>query len=132
MAWEIPSSYEAYKSRWANISKSADLDEIRFVVRIKEKNECLGVVGLEKSQTLTPELGIWLKETAHGQGYGYEAVLSVVNWASASFKFDSFIYPVAIQNTASRRIAEKLGGKIFQERKGSKYDSVVYKIPVAT
>jgi hypothetical protein len=41
----------------------------------------------------------------------------------------SFIYPVAIQNTASRRIAENLHGEIIGNRTNPKYDSVVYRIP---
>jgi len=41
----------------------------------------------------------------------------------------SFIYPVAIQNTASRRIAENLHGEIIGNRTNPKYDSVAYRIP---
>jgi hypothetical protein len=40
-----------------------------------------------------------------------------------------FIYPVAIQNIASRRIAENIHGEIIGNRTNPKYDSVVYRIP---
>jgi hypothetical protein len=36
---------------------------------------------------------------------------------------------VAIQNIASRRIAENLHGEIIGNRTNPKYDSVVYRIP---
>jgi RimJ/RimL family protein N-acetyltransferase len=37
---------------------------------------------------------------------------------------------VAIENIASRRIAEKLHGEIIGNRTNPKYDSVVYRIPL--
>jgi GNAT superfamily N-acetyltransferase len=76
-----------------------------------------------------PELGLWLKESAHGQGFGREVVAELVEWGHAALGKESFIYPVAVQNTASRRIAEKLHGKIIGNRTNPKYDSVVYRIP---
>jgi hypothetical protein len=42
---------------------------------------------------------------------------------------ESFIYPVAVQNTASRRIAEGFQGEIIGHRANPKYESVVYRIP---
>ena len=52
-----------------------------------------------------------------------------MRWASATVDREGFLYPVAVQNTASRRIAERLGGEIIATRSGAKYDSVVYRIP---
>ena len=40
------------------------------------------------------------------------------------------MYPVAIQNIASRRIAEILHGEIIGNRTNPKYDSFVYRIPL--
>jgi hypothetical protein len=37
-------------------------------------------------------------------------------------------YSVAVENVASRRIAEKLNGKIVGTRRNPKYESVVYEI----
>ena len=76
-----------------------------------------------------PELGLWLKESAHGQGFGREVVAALVEWGHATLGKGSFIYPVAVQNTASRRIAENLHGEIIGNRTNPKYDSVVYRIP---
>jgi RimJ/RimL family protein N-acetyltransferase len=90
--------------------------------------ECLGVAGLEEVDRPTPELGIWLKEAAHGHGYGTEAVSAVAKWAMKTLAKDRFLYPVAIENVASRRIAEKLNGEIVGKRGNAKYESVVYEI----
>jgi RimJ/RimL family protein N-acetyltransferase len=83
----------------------------------------------EACDTESPELGLWMKESAHGQGFGQEVVAAVAEWAHKTLGKGSFIYPVAVQNTASRRIAEKLHGEIIENRTNPKYESVVYKIP---
>jgi len=62
-------------------------------------------------------------------GFGCEAVQAIVQWASQRLVAKTFIYPVATDNHASRRIAEALGGIIFETRTSAKYDSVVYQIP---
>ena len=62
-------------------------------------------------------------------GFGREVVAALVEWGHATLGKGSFIYPVAIQNTASRRIAENLHGEIIGNRTNPKYDSVVYRIP---
>jgi hypothetical protein len=56
-------------------------------------------------------------------------VAAVAEWAHKTLGKKSFIYPVAVQNTASRRIAEGLHGEIIENRTNPKYESVVYKIP---
>ena len=75
------------------------------------------------------ELGLRLKESAHGQGFGREVVAALVKWGHATLGKERFIYPVAVQNTARRRIAENLHGEIIDNRTNPKYDSVVYRIP---
>ena len=87
------------------------------------------MTAVEACDTESPELGLWMKESAHGQRFGREVVAAVAEWAHKTLGKKSFIYPVAVQNTASRRIAEGLHGEIIENRKNPKYESVVYKIP---
>ena len=87
------------------------------------------MAGLENCDTESPELGLWMKESAHGQGFGREVVAAVAEWAHKTLGKKSFIYPVAVQNTASRHIAEGFCGEIIENRTNPKYESVVYKIP---
>lgn len=61
-------------------------------------------------------------------GFRPEVVAAVAEWAHKTLGKKSFIYPVAVQNTASRRIAERLDGEIVENRTSPKYESVVYKI----
>ena len=53
----------------------------------------------------------------------------MLQWGHAALGKRSFTYPVAVQNTASRRIAERLRGEIVGKRSNPKYESVVYRIP---
>ena len=87
------------------------------------------MAGLEECDRESPDLGLWLKESVHGKGFGREVVVAVAAWAHKTFSKESFIYPVAVRNTASRRIAEGLHGEIIENRTSPKYESVVYKIP---
>jgi len=128
MAWDPP-TFDEYRSRCESLAQADDQAEISLVIRRKETRECLGVIGIEGLGGAHPELGIWMKETAHGQGYGREVIEAVAGWASGTLNSAGFIYPVAVENIASRRIAEGLGGEVIGTRSSPKYDSVVYKIP---
>jgi RimJ/RimL family protein N-acetyltransferase len=87
------------------------------------------MAGLEECDAESPELGLSMKESAHGHGFGREVVAALADWAHETLGKKSLIYPVAVQNTASRRIAEGFHGEIIENRTNPKYESVVYKIP---
>src|SRR6201981_2492044 len=128
MPWE-PTAWSEYAARCEKRVQAPEPNKFSFVIRRLDSRECLGMASLEDADSVSPELGLWLKESAHGQGFGREVVTALVEWGHATLGKGSFIYPVAIQNTASRRIAENLHGEIIGNRTNSKYDSVVYRIP---
>jgi RimJ/RimL family protein N-acetyltransferase len=128
MPWEPP-SWSEYLTRCKKRVQAPEPNQFSFVIRRLDNRECLGMASLEDADSVSPELGLWLKETAHGQGFGREVVAALVEWGHATLGKESFIYPVAVQNTASRRIAENLHGEIIGNRKNPKYDSAVYRIP---
>ena len=128
MPWEPP-SWREYVTRCEKRMQVPEPNKFRFVIRRLDGGECLGMASLEDADSVSPEVGLWLKESAHGQGFGREVVASLVVWGHASLGKESFTYPVAAQNVASRRIAENLHGEIIGNRTNPKYDSVVYRIP---
>lgn len=128
MRWEPPKSLEEYKTNREARLQANDQSVFSFVIRHSDTMECLGVAGLDGADQPAPELGIWLKEAAHGYGYGTEAVRAVADWATKTLARDRFLYPAAVENVASRRIAEKLKGEIVGTRRNPKYQSVVYEI----
>jgi RimJ/RimL family protein N-acetyltransferase len=88
---------------------------LSLIALTKDTGEFLGVFALEDLGSKTPEMGCWLKHAAHGRGYGREAALAVKNWACNNLSFDYLVWPCMVTNTASRKIAEALGGHIAKE-----------------
>ncbi|MEH2435865.1 MAG: GNAT family N-acetyltransferase [Nostoc sp.] len=81
----------------------------------------------------TPELGIWLKKSAHGHGFGREAIHVLKDWVDKNLEYNYLSYPVDKRNIPSRKIAESLRGKIFREfqqinKSGYLLDEVEYRI----
>lgn len=64
----------------------------------------LEVFGLREE---TPEIGLWLKKSAHGQGYGYEALRAVIEALNATNKYRYYLYEADVRNTPSIRLAQK-------------------------
>jgi len=128
MPWDPP-KWSEYVARCEKRVQAPEPNHFYFVIRRLDNRECLGMASLEDAGSVSPELGLWLKESAHGQGFGSEVVNALVEYGHTTLGKESFIYPVAVQNTVSRRIAENLHGEIIGSRKNPKYDSVVYRIP---
>lgn len=85
------------------------------VILDKATNEFLGCISLHELDTLTPEFGIWLKESAWGSGYGQEAVHSLKQWADSYLHYDYLRYPVDVRNLPSLAIPKSLGGEIARQ-----------------
>nr|WP_279605278.1 GNAT family N-acetyltransferase [Aetokthonos hydrillicola] len=110
--------------------------ESHLIVVILKKNsqEFLGCAGIHKISSNYPELGIWLKKSAHGNGYGFETIKALKTWAEENLHYKNLVYPVDKENIPSRRIPEKLGGIIVREYKktnlsGKVLQLVEYEIP---
>lgn len=89
--------------------------EIICAITEKKTGEFLGAGGFHRINTTTPEFGIWLKKSAHGHAYGREAMHALKKWADEQLTYDYIEYPVAEENSASRKIPESLGGVIVRE-----------------
>lgn len=103
-------------------SSLKELDEnktLQLVILAKKSQEFLGCAGLHHLDRNTPEMGVWLKKKAHGNGYGKEAMAALKEWADKNLNYEYLLYPVAEENYPSRKIPEFLGGKIARE-----YDDV--------
>jgi [ribosomal protein S5]-alanine N-acetyltransferase len=98
-----------------SIQELKDGVELKLVILKEETNEFLGCVGIHDLTGKTPELGIWLKKSAHGSKYGLEAITGVKNWAEANLDYEYLRYPVDLANIPSRKIPEALGGKVIRE-----------------
>lgn len=84
--------------------------EIALILILKESGEFLGYASLHEVQSRSPELGIWIRKSAQGHYYGYEALSALTGWAAANLRYDYLKYPVDKSNYPSRKLIEKLGG----------------------
>ena len=113
--------------------KMARGEELQVVILLKETGEYLGGGGIHGLITDTPELGIWIKQSAHGHKYGREAVTALKKWVDKNIPYKYIKYPVDKRNIPSRKIAESLGGIVEAEYKkenmaGNILDDVEYRI----
>jgi RimJ/RimL family protein N-acetyltransferase len=105
----------------------------QVVILKKDNSEFLGCAGLHHIDVKTPELGVWIKKSAHGHSYGKEAIVALKEWADQNLDYDYLLYPVADKNIASRKIPKSLGGIITNESDkvgmgGNKFHALEYRI----
>lgn len=104
---------------------SETLDYIKSQIKLNQEGKNIGIVildkisgefygggGLHYINKPLGELGIWIKKSAHGHGYGKEAMVELSKWAVTNTSILGMIYPVDFENIASRRIPECMGGII--------------------
>jgi RimJ/RimL family protein N-acetyltransferase len=134
MGWHPCASLEAFAHVWREwLQQMKAGTDVYLVIRLKVTGNFLGMAGLHGIGP-APTIGIWIKEAAHGLGYGREAVAAAIGWASALIGADDFAYPVAALNLPSRRLAESLGGAItgtrqMRKQDGAMFEEVIYRIP---
>jgi RimJ/RimL family protein N-acetyltransferase len=99
----------------ASIKENSEGSNLQTMILDKNTKEFLGNAGLHHIDTRTPALGIWVKKSAHGHGYGKEAMVALKAWADKNLDYEYILYPVDRENHASKRIPEFLGGKVVKE-----------------
>ncbi len=90
-------------------------EELVIVILNKDSQEFLGCSGIHKINSKYPRYGIWLKKSAYKQGYATETISTLNLWAAENLDYEYLRYGSDKANTASRRVAEKMGGKICRE-----------------
>lgn len=108
--------------------------DVTMVILDKQSGEFLGCTGLHNLEEENPEMGVWIKQSAHGNKYGREAISGLKNWAAKNLQFDHITYTVVVENTASCKLAESLGGKVGREyektmQSGNTYHMLEYWLP---
>ena len=83
--------------------------DITLVASDKETGEFIGCCGIHDIGEESISLGIWLKESASGKGYGTEIIQALEQFVIEHLAVDYLIYNVEKNNEGSIHIAEKLG-----------------------
>ncbi len=91
--------------------------KMEMVILNKKDNQFTGMVSLQ-NMAIQPEIGLWIKEEAQGQGYGSEAVQVISNWYKEKFGKDEKIkYLVETGNLRSINLAKGFGMEKIQNIK---------------
>jgi len=136
MSWSPPTSEREFETiSQGQLSNMKAGKELHLVIRLTSTNEFVGRMGLHPADAALLETGIWVKQSAQRHGYGREAVVALIKWASARFQPSGFLWPVVEENTPSRGLAECLGGEIIGTRRRRKAGDMertllLYRIPV--
>ncbi|ROP56338.1 RimJ/RimL family protein N-acetyltransferase [Enterobacter sp. BIGb0383] len=80
-----------------------------LVVRARETGEPLGVTGYIHRDTDSAEVGFLFSPAAQGQGYGYESLRALCDYAFREGGIRRLTATVTAGNVASRRLLEKTG-----------------------
>jgi RimJ/RimL family protein N-acetyltransferase len=83
-----------------------------FTLEHKETQAIVGRVGVVFHEMWPePELGWHLFDSFEGQGYAYEAAVTVRDWAARERGLGPLISLIAPENTRSITLAERLGAR---------------------
>lgn len=87
--------------------KAMEQGDMLELVILTRDGEFVGSMEVFDIKEKTPEVGIWLKESAHGKGYGYEALRGLIDDLNSTGKYQYYIYEVDIRNAPSTHLVEK-------------------------
>ncbi len=120
--YQYPDSFpnlEAANDVLSGFMQAMEQGDMLELVVLGENEEFLGSIEVFGIQEKTPEIGLWLKSSAQGKGYGYEALRGVMDCLGMGQKYEYIIYEADVRNKPSIRLIEK-----FHVEKGG-YESVV-------
>ena len=120
LSWEAHASPEAFAESWRPWAEQAAAGTDAHIVVRTPGGEFVGAAGIHFRDAAEPDIGLWIKAEAWGQGYGGEIVAAVIRWLAQRLGIEAVRYPVVEGNAASRRIAERLGGVQVGERPRTK------------
>lgn len=103
---------ELMESSKKYIAKMQNGECLAMDVFVTEKNGLIGRAFLIDILTKKPELGIWLKQSAHGHDYGKEIMHALYAWAKENIQYSFIKYPVDKRNIPSKKIIESMGGTV--------------------
>ena len=98
-------------------------ENLQLVVTDRE-GEFLGLTSVKHANTREPELGLWLKKDAQGQGFGSESTFALVEWVQDNLDFDYLRFRADSENSGSWKIAEKLIEKYSGEYVGEQIEAL--------
>ena len=101
-------------------------ENINFIVTDHD-GDFIGTCGVVELNTSTPEVGLRLKESARGKGYGKEMIAGLIDRLEAHKKFDYIVYRAHKENIATKKIAESFGWIVERDEEGKEKTFIEHK-----
>ncbi len=92
--------------------------KMNFIVT-DTQGDFIGTCGVENLDTKTPELWLWLKQSARGKGYGKEMIETIIKRVQEHSDFDYLVYRAHVDNIATKKIAERFGWELQRDESGN-------------
>jgi RimJ/RimL family protein N-acetyltransferase len=105
----------------ATIIRNNQKDIIQLQVSKKDTAEFVGMSVIRNPQTTEVELGLWLKQSVRGKGYGKELIWVLIGWIDENLDYESIIYETFADNIGSVKIIESLWGKYYSSEQKENY-----------
>lgn len=71
----------------SQFAKDMEHGKMLELVILTPEGEFIGSMEAFDITGKTPELGLWIKSSAHGNGYGYEALRCLVDYLNSTEKY---------------------------------------------
>jgi len=100
-----------------------------FSVRLRDEEAAIGWGGLQPLDgTAEIEVGYAFEQPAWGLGFATELASAVVQWGFEDRRLDRIVAVASAENSASRRVMDKLGMRYEGVRPVYGHDSVYYSL----
>jgi len=130
--FETAEFIHTYKKKW---EEGSTFD---FVATKKDTKEFVGLCGVHDFDLANKKtyLGLWVKENLQKKGFGTEMMQRLMVFCQKKFDLQKFGYKAEENNASSRKLAEKLGGKLVKtypekdEKTGKSFVWVEYELGI--
>lgn len=107
-------STESFNSRFSNML-ICDEDSFYWVVRLKDNNQAIGLVSLDKHHDgLSTEISYQFIPQYWGYGYAEEVIRKIIEYAFNELSIDKIIAETQCENKVSCKLLEKVGMELKQ------------------
>lgn len=112
----MPDFWEQARSRIEDYTDGKRDSKARYLIAEKMSLQGVGFIELDYSNSEMPEVDIAILEEHQGKGYAFEASKILFVNVFENESIECIVWNAFRSNKASCRIAEKLGGKVVEEK----------------
>lgn len=108
--YQYPDSFpdiETADTVLSGFARDMERGEMLELVILAKDGRFLGSMEVFGLKGATPEIGLWIKSSAHGAGYGYEALRGLLDHLNAAKTYEYYIYEADVKNIPSIRLVAK-------------------------